>query len=158
MTTVQAKDENSKEPVKEVKKIKDQWMIRPCRVYDAEYSDCTSFAARFNQYFIYGKTLDCSQWKKDSISCHKWIDNEDAEAARELVHSEKVRRRNRLLPHVQNDVWQKRKEAPADWNKPLPEHMQKEYENTYLNVKSKELKGEVPPSIDLPYTGGCTIL
>ncbi|KAJ8955510.1 hypothetical protein NQ317_006106 [Molorchus minor] len=29
---------------------------------------------------------------------------------------------------------------PEDWNKPLPEYLQKEYENSYLNVKSKELR------------------
>nr|CAH7733341.1 unnamed protein product [Callosobruchus chinensis] len=107
--SVQAEDENTKEQEEEIKKIKDQWMIRPCRVYDAEYSDCTSFAARFNQYFIYGKTLDCSQWKKDSINCHKWNDDRDVAAANELIHSEKLRRRARLLPHVQNDVWEKGK-------------------------------------------------
>nr|CAI5862979.1 unnamed protein product [Callosobruchus analis] len=154
--SVQAEDETKN--TRDQKEFKDQWMIRPCRVYDAEYSDCTSFAARFNQYFIYGKPLDCTQWKKDSINCYKWNENGDIAAANELIHSEKVRRRARLLPHVQNDVWQKRKEPPEDWNKPLPEHMLKEYENTYLNLKAKELRGESPPSFDIPYTGGCTIL
>ncbi|XP_023030129.1 synaptic plasticity regulator PANTS [Leptinotarsa decemlineata] len=138
-------------------KVEDEWMIRRCAVYDDEYSDCTSFKARFNQYFIFGKTLDCTQWKKDSINCYKWKDNQDLKAANELIESEKNRRKERLLPHYMNDVWEKRKAPPEDWNKPLPEYLQKEYEYTYLNVKSKEMKGEIPPSFDMnvPY---CTVM
>ncbi|KAG5871997.1 hypothetical protein JTB14_030839 [Gonioctena quinquepunctata] len=136
---------------------KDEWMIRRCSVYDEEYSDCTSFKARFNQYFIFGKTLDCSQWKKDSINCYKWTEKQDVKAASELIQAEKTRRKERLLPHYANDVWEKRKAPPEDWNKPLPEYLQKEYEYTYLNVKSKEMKGEIPPSLDVNFKL-CTIM
>ncbi|CAH1154027.1 unnamed protein product [Phaedon cochleariae] len=137
--------------------VKDEWMIRRCTYYDEEYSDCTSYRARFNQYFIFGKTLDCSQWKKDSVNCYKWKDTEDVKAANELVQNEKQRRKERLLPHYSNDVWVKRKSPPEDWNKPLPAHIQQEYEYSYLNVKSKEMKGEVPPSFDMDL-GFCSIM
>ncbi|KAJ8940631.1 hypothetical protein NQ318_020688 [Aromia moschata] len=137
--------------------IKDGWMIRRCTVYDDEYSECTSIKGRFNQYFIFGKSLDCSQWKKDSLNCYKWVEENDVNAGKELVASEKARREQRLLPHYKNDVWEKRESPPEDWNKPLPEHMLKEYENTYLNIKSKELRGEIPPSFD-PSIKNCTIL
>ncbi|KAJ8918878.1 hypothetical protein NQ315_011170 [Exocentrus adspersus] len=139
---------NDKEEVDNSRKVQGDWMIRRCTVYDEEYKDCTSMKARFNQYFIFGETLDCSQWKKDSINCYKWIENGDVKAAEELIDSEKRRRRERLLPHYQNDTWQKRKAPPEDWNKPLPEYLQKEYEHTYLNVKSRELRGEIAPSFD----------
>ncbi|KAJ8966451.1 hypothetical protein NQ317_003197 [Molorchus minor] len=62
-----------------------------------------------------------------------------------------------MLAHYQNDIWEKRKSPPEDWNKPLPEYLQKEYENSYLNVKSKELRGEIPSSFD-PTFKFCTIL
>ncbi|XP_018561454.1 UPF0545 protein C22orf39 homolog [Anoplophora glabripennis] len=137
--------------------VKDDWMIRRCTVYDEEYSDCTSIRARFNQYFIYGKTLDCSQWKKDSLNCYKWTENYDIKAAEELIESEKQRRRERLLPHYQNDIWVKRKTPPENWDKPLPEFLQKGYENTYLNIKAKELRGDIPPSFDTNIKF-CTIL
>lgn len=65
-----------------------------------------------------------------------------------MIESERKRRRERLLAHYNNDVWEKRKEPPKDWNKPLPEELQKDYENSYLNIKSKELKGEIPKSFD----------
>lgn len=41
-------------------------------IYKAEYDDCTSIRARFNQYFIFGEILDCSQWKTDYANCYKW--------------------------------------------------------------------------------------
>lgn len=62
---------------------------------------------------------------------------------RELIESEKARRLSRLRPHYTNDVWEKRSSPPTDWNKPLPEYMQKEFEATYLNIKAKEMNGEI---------------
>ncbi|XP_050304988.1 UPF0545 protein C22orf39 homolog [Anthonomus grandis grandis] len=135
--------------------IQDDWLIRKCAVYDEEYKDCTSIRARLNQLFIFGKTLDCGQWKRDSINCYKWLEG-DVKAGEELVHSEKQRRKERLGAHYKNDVWTKRKSPPENWASPLPEYIQKEYENSYLNVKSKEMKGEVPPSFDPHFQ--CTIL
>lgn len=53
-----------------------------------------------------------------------------------------------MRPHYRNDVWKRRTSPPADWNKPLPEYLQKEYENTYLNIKAKEMRGEIEPTFD----------
>ena len=41
------------------------WLIKPCEMYKEEYKDCKSIKARFHQYFIFGETLDCEQWKID---------------------------------------------------------------------------------------------
>ncbi|CAG9865239.1 unnamed protein product [Phyllotreta striolata] len=137
-------------------KIQDEWLIRRCFIYDEEYKDCTSFRARFHQYFIHGKTVDCSQWKRDSINCYKYMESQDESAANELVQSEKNRRRERLMSHYSNDVWKKRKSPPENWNEPLPDYISKDYENSYLSVKSKEMKGELPASFDINYR--CNIL
>ncbi|RZC34086.1 UPF0545 protein C22orf39 -like [Asbolus verrucosus] len=67
----------------------------------------------------------------------------------ELIQSEKKRRRERLQGHYGNTVWSQRKTPPENWNTPLPEHIQKEYEASYLNIKSKEMKGELPPTKDI---------
>lgn len=75
----------------------------------------------------------------------------------ELVESEKKRRKDRIISHYNNNVWTKRKEPPENWNAPLPEYLQKEYEGSYLYLKSKEMKGEIPPSFD-PNVKFCTIL
>ncbi|CAH0555346.1 unnamed protein product [Brassicogethes aeneus] len=152
--------ENKDDKTKDTpERLKDDWMIRKCSLYDDEYSDCTSIKGRFNQYFIFGDPLDCTQWKIDSKNCYKYVDNNDFKAGEELIKSEKKRRLQRLLPHYANDVWERRKTPPEDWNKPLPEHMLKEYEATYLNVKSKELKGEIPPQFDTSFNGlSCVIL
>lgn len=117
-------------------------MIRPCIAYLEDYKDCRSIAARFHQYFVYGKTIDCSQWRRDYDACIKWQDGEDVKAANAVVQSETERRTQRLRDHYGNDVWTKRRSPPKDWNKPLPEYLLKEYENSFLNLKAKEMKGE----------------
>lgn len=62
----------------------------------------------------------------------------------------------RLKAHYLNDTWKKRNSPPEDWAKPLPEYIQKEYEATYLNIKSKEMKGEtLPGNLEQSY---CTIM
>lgn len=132
--------------------------IRPCDDYEDEYNECKTIKARFHQLFIFGESLDCNQWKRDSDNCNKWKESKDLKAAvstairsilfwslakcdfqKELIASEKQRRLERLKGHYQNTVWNKRKGPPEDWNKPLPEEMQKEYESTFLHIKSKEM-------------------
>ncbi|XP_022917753.2 synaptic plasticity regulator PANTS [Onthophagus taurus] len=133
-----------------------EWMIRSCDVYEDEYSDCTSLKARFNQYFIFGEYIDCSQWKRDADNCVRWKEKQDVKSAKELIESERIRRLQRLKGHYSNNVWTKRTEPPKDWDKPLPNYLQKEYEHTYLNIKAKEMKGELPPSFDA--STNCAIL
>ena len=45
--------------------------------------------------------------------------------------------------HFGNNIWKKRKNPPEDFNKPLPDHLNKQYENSFLDIKSKEMKGEL---------------
>ncbi|XP_050345502.1 UPF0545 protein C22orf39 homolog [Nymphalis io] len=146
--TINAESKNEKDPesssnVEETSPTIDpteKWLIRDCDIYEDEYDDCTSFKARFNQYFIYGGSLDCNQWKKDYVNCCKWVKNNDTKAANELIKSEKIRRMRRLTAHYQNDTWKKRESPPTDWEKPLPEWMIKRDQNTYLAQKAQEMK------------------
>jgi hypothetical protein len=66
---------------------------------------------------------------------------------KELIESEKERRLKRLEGHYKNNVWKKRVEPPADWNKPLPERLIKEYENTYLYHRAKEMAENKPDEL-----------
>lgn len=77
---------------------------------------------------------------------------------KEVIESEKHRRLERLRPHYQNDVWERRTSPPEDWNKPLPEYLQKEYEGTYLNIKAKEIRGEVEESTEENVGSFCSIM
>ncbi|XP_055540812.1 UPF0545 protein C22orf39 homolog [Wyeomyia smithii] len=125
------------------------WSIRPCFVYSEEYDDCTSIKGRFHQYFIHGQSIDCTQWKRDFDNCVRFEKNpSDSKSALQLIESERLRRTERLEAHYRNDVWKKRDQAPEDWAKPLPECMQKEYEQSYLAVKAQELQGKKIPSND----------
>ncbi|XP_026494893.1 synaptic plasticity regulator PANTS [Vanessa tameamea] len=118
----------------------EKWLIRDCEIYEDEYDDCTSFRARFHQYFIHGESLDCNQWKKDYVNCCKWVKDNDTKAADALIKSEKIRRLKRLTAHYQNDTWKKRESPPTDWEKPLPEWMIKRDQNTYLAQKAQEMR------------------
>ncbi|KAL0129274.1 hypothetical protein PUN28_004165 [Cardiocondyla obscurior] len=117
-----------------------EWMLRPCMVYKDEYDECTSVRARFHQYFIFGETLDCNQWKTDYNNCYQWQKYKSEEAYDQLLKSEKERRAKRLHAHYQNDVWEKREKPPENWNAPLPEWMQKEFQNSYLHIRNEEMK------------------
>ncbi|GAB0090922.1 UPF0545 protein C22orf39 homolog [Sergentomyia squamirostris] len=119
------------------------WASRPCFLYQQEFRDCKSIKARFNQYFIYGETIDCSQWGKDYENCRKYEEKNDIVAGKALLDSEEERRRKRMRDHYNNDVWQKRTSPPKDWSTPLPEWFDKNNENSYLAIKSKELKDGV---------------
>ncbi|XP_013194924.2 UPF0545 protein C22orf39 homolog [Amyelois transitella] len=120
--------------------LEDKWMIRECDLYKDEYKECTSFRGRFQQYFVFGETLDCNQWKKDYNNCCKWEDGKDLKAAEALINSERARRLERLKAHYRNNVWKKRDGPPPDWDKPLPEWLVKRDENTYLAIKAKEMR------------------
>ncbi|CAK9796010.1 UPF0545 protein C22orf39 homolog [Anthophora quadrimaculata] len=119
-----------------------EWMIRPCEIYKEEYSDCKSIKARFHQYFIFGKTIDCSQWKADYKNCKQWNNNKSKEAYDKLIDSEKKRRLERLKGHYENNVWQKRDKPPEDWNAPLPEWIEKRRKDSYLYCINEKLKNE----------------
>lgn len=49
-------------------------------MYKEEYKDCKSIKARFHQYFIFGETVDCEQWKIDYDNCNLWSEHKDKEA------------------------------------------------------------------------------
>jgi len=140
---------------KEEKEDLYEWMLRPCVIYKDEYDDCTSIRARFNQYFIFGQTLNCDQWKTDYHNCYQWQKNKSREAYDELIKSEKKHRLERLLPHYQNNVWEKREKPPENWNTPLPEWMQKQFEKSYLSIRNQEMKENKEDSM---LSTKCTIM
>ena len=132
--------------------------IRPCYLYNEEYEDCTSVKARFHQYFIHGESIDCNQWKRDFDNCVRFEKNAtDTKSALELIRSEQKRREERMRAHYGNNVWTKRTAPPQDWAKPLPEHMQKEYEGSFLASKAKELR-EGPQTPEVESSSSCAIM
>lgn len=116
--------------------------IRPCDRYKGEYKECKSLRGRFQQYFVYGENLNCDQWRDDYNNCQKWSWLKDKNAALELIKSEMKRSDERMQAHTDNTIWTRRDKPPEDWNKPLPDWMQKRNENTFLALKAQELKDE----------------
>lgn len=111
-------------------------------MYKGEYRECKSIKGRFNQYFIFGEYLDCTQWANDYNNCQKYSWFNDEEAAKAVIQSELVRRTERLKAHYDNDTWTKRESPPPDWAKPLPGFMAKRNQNTYLEIMNKEYIAE----------------
>uniref|UniRef100_A0A336K5Q7 Synaptic plasticity regulator PANTS n=1 Tax=Culicoides sonorensis TaxID=179676 RepID=A0A336K5Q7_CULSO len=138
--------------------LPETWSIRPCEVYYDEYKDCKSIKGRFQQYFVNGESDDCTPWKRDYDNCVKFEDSRDLKAARALIESEKKRRYERFKGHYGNDVWQKRKQPPENWNSKLPEAISKEYETSYLAQKARELRGEIPEMPDVAQNNYCVIM
>lgn len=118
----------------------DSWMVRPCVIYQDEYSDCTSFRGRFQQYFVHGVTEDCTPWKRDYENCLRWKENKNKKAFDEVVASENIRRAARLKPHYENSVWESRSQPPPDWNAPLPDWMEERNKGSYLSLRAQEMK------------------
>ncbi|CAH1405569.1 unnamed protein product [Nezara viridula] len=116
------------------------WMVRNCSLYDDEYSDCTSMHARIHQYFVKGKMDDCRQWKRCYNNCVKWEETKDRRAFKELIDDELDKRKERLSGHLDNDVWEKRREPPPHWNDPLPPHIEKRIKNSYLDQVTQQMK------------------
>ncbi|KAI5720104.1 hypothetical protein M8J77_001913 [Diaphorina citri] len=123
------------------------WKIRPCAMYKMELKGCVGMQARFYQYFVDGELKDCTEWQRDLINCEKWTDNKDYKAAEEVILNEESRIKKRFTSHNRNNIWEHRASPPEDWDKPLPEWMQKEQENTFLYHQAKAFKaGETLPT------------
>ncbi|XP_044754402.1 UPF0545 protein C22orf39 homolog [Coccinella septempunctata] len=137
---------------------KNEWMIRPSSEYESEYKECSSIKARINQYFIFGKPIDCSNWKRNSINAAKWEDSKDEKAAVEVITNEQQRRKERLMSQINNDVWEKRSSPPENWNAPLPDYILQNYKNSYLHFKAMEWRGEASRTTDFTAPSLCTIL
>ncbi|KAK8785583.1 synaptic plasticity regulator PANTS [Amblyomma americanum] len=114
------------------------WMVRPCEWYSEEHADCKGIRGKFHQYFVHGTTLDCSQWQKDYENCMLWRNKKDLNALKAVVESEEKRKHDRLKASYDNDVWELRSKPPENWNAPLPDWLNKKFENSYLGLSTKQ--------------------
>lgn len=110
--------------------------------FTEEFRDCRSIKGRFQQYFVHGDSLDCASWEHDFEDCLRYTEKNDLAAGKKVIDHETTRRKERLKAHYGNNVWKKRDAPPEDWAKPLPDHLMKKYENSFLDIKNKEIKGE----------------
>ncbi|XP_054709478.1 UPF0545 protein C22orf39 homolog [Uloborus diversus] len=135
----------------------DAWKVRPCEWYKDEYKNCTGMQSRFNQYYIYGEVLDCSNWKKDYQDCMIFRKNHDLKAIEKVIESENQRKKKRNEASYNNDVWQYRSKPPENWNSEMPDWMIERKKNSLLiETQAKLNEGIEPPHI---FTGfNCSIL
>ncbi|GFQ97535.1 uncharacterized protein TNCT_508731 [Trichonephila clavata] len=119
----------------------DAWKVRPCEWYKEELKDCRSIKAKFNQYFIFGHTLDCSQWKQDYQNCMQFRKKRDLKCLENVIESENDRQRKRMKTMEQNDVWTYRTSPPENWNSPMPKWMQEDKKDSLL-IKTQNMLNE----------------
>ncbi|XP_015783212.1 UPF0545 protein C22orf39 homolog [Tetranychus urticae] len=108
------------------------WKVRPCEWYKEEFSNCSNFFQRFNQRFIYGKGLDCSQWITDYKNCMVFRHSGDEQFMQKVIDSENERLKKFVVGASGNDVWEYRKTPAPHWNKQLPDWWYQKVENTFL--------------------------
>ncbi|GIY97087.1 uncharacterized protein CEXT_30831 [Caerostris extrusa] len=120
---------------------KDAWKVRPCEWYKEEYKDCKSLKAKFHQYFVYGSTVDCSQWNNDFNNCMHFRKKHDLDSLEKVVASENERKKARIETREQNDVWEYRSSPPENWNSPMPSWMVEDKKNSLL-IKTQNMLDE----------------
>lgn len=126
--------------------------------FTEEAAECRSIRGRFQQYFVNGDILDCSSWNHDLNDCINFEEKNDYRAGKRIIENENVRRKDRMKSHFNNDTWTKRKNPPEDWNKPLPEYITKNYENSFLEMKTKETKNDPDKAVDMKEPTYCNIM
>lgn len=104
--------------------------------------------------------MDCSGWNHDLNDCINFEEKNDYRAGKRVIENENKRRKDRMEAHFDNDTWIKRKSPPEDWNKSLPEYITRKYENSFLEIKNKELKGESSSekNLDFKEPTYCTLM
>ncbi|XP_014233137.1 UPF0545 protein C22orf39 homolog [Trichogramma pretiosum] len=135
-----------------------QFLIRPCEIYKDEFFECERPRARVHQYFIKGDYKDCASWKEDYENCKLWMNYQNTNAYAALIESEKQRKLNRFQNHFRNRVWNKRSNAPENWNSQLPLWWTEKNKNNYFSCKSRQIKNGSLNDIDLEIYNACTIL
>ena len=126
------------------------WMVRGCQAYQEELKACRSVRGRFHQYYVSGETADCSQWRDNLADCRLWEEKAEPEAAARIMEREGARIADRLRPHFENTVWEKRTAPPEDWSRELPAYMTARQEESFLTkyTRAKE-KAEAANSSEL---------
>ncbi|GFS39153.1 uncharacterized protein NPIL_558741 [Nephila pilipes] len=135
----------------------DAWKVRPCHWYKEEYKDCQSIKAKFHQFFVYGETIDCSQWKDDYQNCMQFRKKKDLKFLESVIESENQRQKERTKTIEQNDVWVYRTSPPETWNSPMPKWMQENKKDSLLSETQNMLNEGIDPTPI--FTGfSCTIM
>ncbi|XP_066594555.1 synaptic plasticity regulator PANTS isoform X2 [Prorops nasuta] len=114
--------------------------IRPCHVYQDELKECKSIRGRFHQLFIFGETLDCSQWENDYQNCQIWGKEHSEAAYKSLVNSQQKRIDERFQAHFRNNIWERRATPPENWNQPLPDYLNERVNSSSLVAYYDELQ------------------
>lgn len=109
------------------------WMCRPCEWYKDEYKECKKILSRLHQYFIFGKSIDCSQWNTDYQNCMDYRSKKSVDSLQRVIDSEMKRVRIRKQAQDANDVWEARTSPPTEmWNLPLPKWLTSYHKGSLL--------------------------
>lgn len=109
-------------------------LVRPCERYKELYKSCRSFKSRIYQYYVYGETLDCTPHWDNYQSCLKYRKTKNVNLLEPIIKWEKNLIKTRLETVKQNKAWEMRDKPPEDFNKPLPEFIEKRQKESLLRL------------------------
>lgn len=121
--TKQVPDEFECEPLDV--KVEDGHLVRPCERYNELYMGCNAIRSRIHQYYVYGETLDCNPHKNNYKACLRYRHDRDVSHLSAIIDWEKNLIHTRLKTEEQNTTWKRRETPPTDFDRPLPDFLEK---------------------------------
>lgn len=114
--------------------------IKSCDTYIKDYRNCTKLSSRLEQYYVYGKKLDCQPLKELMVACVRYKQNVTIDDYKLLLDNEQKRMEE--LKRIkesnrQNNIWSYRDLPPSDWNDPLPQWAQDRVKQTSWYTKEE---------------------
>lgn len=111
--------------------------VRPCERYKELYKSCSGWEGRLRQYYIYGETLDCSEYINNYKICMQYRKTKDLKLLDPIIDWELNLVQLRLKTVEQNKAWEFRDTPPTDFNAPLPDHIaQRQKKSSFARVSS----------------------
>lgn len=104
--------------------------VRPCERYNELLRSCRSIRGRLHQYYVYGELFDCSEHKNNYNNCMKFRSTQNPDVLDPIIEWETNLIQTRLNAAKNNKAWAFRKSPPSDFEKPLPEFLQKRQQKT----------------------------
>jgi hypothetical protein len=114
--------------------------IQSCDAYIKDYRHCNKLTSRLEQYYVYGKRLDCKPLKELMLACLRYKQNVTLDDYKILIMNEQKKKEEfKRINEInkQNDIWSYRDVAPSDWNAPLPEWAQDRIKQTSWFTKEE---------------------
>jgi hypothetical protein len=109
-------------------KTNDNYVDTICEDIEYELKYCKN--SKIDQYYRYGRLIDCENIKLLNVDCFEWKKTAKNDSFKRLSDYDKNLIENRRKLSTNNDVWTYRQRPPYDWNSKLPEWCEERMKTT----------------------------